>query len=118
MATPTPAQHALLEGLIRSQLSTGGWSYGRWSLQAALEPTCLALLCLRSSASSARERGVQFLLKAQHPNGSWPAFAADDQEGSWVTALAVICLVNCAEVTPAIERGLKWLLSSKGREAH
>jgi hypothetical protein len=118
MVTAIPAREDLLARLIHSQLSTGGWSYGRWSLQAALEPTCLALLSLRSSASAARERGLQFLLKAQHPNGSWPAFDADDQEGSWVTALAVICLVHCAEVTPAIERGMKWLLSSKGREAH
>ena len=118
MATAAAVQETLREHLIESQLSTGGWSYDRSSLQAALEPTCLALLTLRSSASPARERGLQFLLKAQHLNGSWPAFTTDDQEGSWVTALAVISLVNCAAVTPAIERGLKWLLSSKGREAH
>ena len=76
----------------------GGWSYEPASTQAALEPTCLALLALRWDSSPARARGLQFLLGAQNPNGSWPAFSGDDQEGSGLTALAVIALINSGEI--------------------
>ena len=66
----------------------------------------------------ARARGLQFLLGAQNPNGSWPAFSGDDQEGSGLTALAVIALINSGEMALQTERGLKWLLDSKGKESH
>ena len=96
----------------------GGWSYEPASTQAALEPTCLALLALRWDSSPARARGLQFLIGAQNPNGSWPGFSGDDQEGSGLTALAVIALINSGEMSLHAERGLKWLLNSKGKESH
>jgi len=58
------------------------------------------------------------LLDTQNPNGSWPAFSGDDQEGSGLTALAVIALINSGEMALQTERGLKWLLNSKGKESH
>ena len=107
------------QAAAKRQLPEGGWSYLQSSSQAALEPTCLVLLTLRSSPGRTRDRGIEFLLQAQNRNGSWPVLTADDDEsGSWVTALAVTTLISCGQVTPAIERGLQWLLSSKGREAH
>ena len=99
-------------------MADGGWSYGQASAQGDLEPTCLALLALRWDSSPARARGLQFLLDTQNPNGSWPAFSGDDQEGSGLTALAVIALINSGEMALQTERGLKWLLNSKGKESH
>jgi len=58
------------------------------------------------------------LLDLQNPNGSWRAFRGDDSEGSGLTALAVIALINNGETTLQTERGVEWLLRSKGRESH
>ena len=110
--------HVLERRLITCQLPLGGWGFGRLSSQPALEPTCLSLLALRARPGSVPERGLRFLLQAQNPNGSWPAFGGDDRDGCWATALAITALVNCAQVTPPIDRGLGWLLRSKGRESH
>jgi len=104
--------------LTKQELPGGGWSYGWSSSQAALEPTCLGLLALRWDSSPARARGLRLLLELQNPNGSWPAFRCDDSEGSGLTALAVIALINNGETTLQTERGVEWLLGSKGRESH
>lgn len=109
---------ALKSTLIERQLPAAGWSYGPALSQPALEPTCLALLALRWDLGPVRTSGLKFLLGAQNPNGSWPAFTGDDREGSGLTALAVIALINNAEITLQTERALRWLLSSKGRESH
>jgi hypothetical protein len=58
------------------------------------------------------------LLRCQNPNGSWPAFAGDGPEGSWVTALAVVTLIRLAVDWKAIEQGVSWLLEVRGRESH
>jgi len=111
-------QISLRNALIGRQMANGGWSYGQASAQGDLEPTCLALLALRWNSGPSRARGLQFLLDTQNPNGSWPAFSGDDQEGAGLTALAVIALINSGEMAIQTERGLKWLLNSKGKESH
>ena len=111
-------QTSLRSALIERQMAGGGWSYWQASAQGDLEPTCLALLALRWNSSPARARGLQFLLDTQNPNGSWPAFSGDDEEGSGLTALALIALINSGEMALQTERGLKWLLNSKGKESH
>src|SRR5579864_1609687 len=118
MSRESTLLHVPQQRLITCQLPSGGWGFGRPSSQPALEPTCLALLALRFHPGAVAERGLRFLLATQNPNGSWPAFSGDDRDGCWATALAVTALVNCGRVTPAIERGLHWLLSSRGRESH
>lgn len=109
---------SLKNTLIERQLDIAGWSFDPRTSQPALEPTCLALLALRLDSNAARTRGLQFLLRTQNPNGSWPAFSGDDREGCGLTALAVIALNNCGEMTPRTEQGLKWLLNSRGKESH
>ena len=106
------------EQILKRQLSQGGWGYGT-SKQWVTETTCLALLALRLQPSRVYAQGVEFLLRCQNPNGSWPAFAGDDDpEGSWVTALAVIVLIRLAGDWKAVERGVSWLLTVQGRESH
>ena len=104
--------------LIRRQLPCGGWSALVSSAQPALEPTCYSVLALGSQATDARERAQAFLLGAQNPNGSWPVFAGDDQDGSWLTSLVAITLRDLVRAIPARLKGVRWLLGSAGRESN
>jgi hypothetical protein len=109
---------SLKSALIERQLTGAGWGYRPGSTQPALEPTCLALLALRWDPGPVRTCGLKFLLGVQNPNGSWPAFTGDDGEGSGLSALAVMALINNGEMPLQAERGLKWLLNSKGKESN
>lgn len=84
-----------------------------------MEPTCLSLLALQSLESEVSfDKGTKFLLSMQNPNGSWPAFEGDDREGSWTTSLALLALQGMSVYVPAVDKGRRWLLRSKGRESH
>ena len=102
--------------LARRQLPCRGWSALASSPQPALEPTCYSLLALGSQATDVRERAQSFLLHAQNPNGSWPAFAGDDHDGCWITSLVAIVLRDLISTIPARFKGLHWLLSTAGKE--
>jgi hypothetical protein len=106
-----PVNH-LLACLNGRRLSGGGWPFLWGSVQTALEPTCLALLALRLQPSVS----ATVLLKAQHPDGSWGSFAADD-EASGLTGLALLTLNNLGMFADAATRAVDWLLSASGREA-
>jgi hypothetical protein len=113
--------HCLVEQykveILNRQLPEGGWSCFN-SHQWSTETTCLCLLALGLEPNSACTRAIELLSGCQNPNGSWPAFRGDDQEGSWVTALVMITLIHLAGDWKAIERGLSWLLEIKGQESH
>jgi hypothetical protein len=64
------------------------------------------------------ERAHDFLLRTQNPNGSWPVIPGDDQEGSWVTSLAVIALRDLVPAIPARLQGFHWLLNCSGKESN
>lgn len=104
--------------LLECATPTGGWSFFPQQTQAHVEPTCLSLLAVRSCPEPRVTRGLGFLIHAQNPNGSWPAFAGDDQEGCWATALAVLTLNRFRADPNAVERGVNWLLDSRGKESH
>ena len=108
----------VLAELSRRQLPSGGWAALRSSAQASLEPTCLATLATGSGDSNAESRAQDFLLRVQNPNGSWPAFFGDDQDGVWVTSLAMIALRDVVRAIPARLRGIGWLLECTGRESN
>jgi hypothetical protein len=105
-----------LKTLEDQQLPCGGWSFGlgrRW----ATEPTCLALLAMRLRESDSRSRGLQFLERCQGADGGWPGFE-EDEEASWVTALAVITLARLGGNWSRVQRGAAWLLKVRGKESH
>ncbi len=108
----------VLAELSRRQLPSGGWAALRSSAQASLETTCLAALATGSEDSDAERRAQDFLLRVQNPNGSWPAFSGDDEDGVWVTSLAVIALRDVVSAIPARLRGVGWLLECVGRESN
>jgi hypothetical protein len=103
--------------LAKRQLPRGGWGFAS-SIQCALEPTCLALLALREEGGVTIRKGLEFLLRMQNPNGSWPAFDGDDADGCWVTALAVIVLAESRLGSSSTRRAITWLIESRGRESH
>jgi hypothetical protein len=75
------ADNHLKQALSDRQLPQGRWPCRKGFSQAANEPTGLALLALRSDKGPVRDQTIWFLLETQNANGSWPAFAGDDQEG-------------------------------------
>ena len=103
--------------ILKRQLPEGGWGFGN-SRQWVTETTALALLALRFQPSTVYARGLEFLLQCQNPNGGWTGFAGDDTEGSWVTALAVIAVIHLSGDWNAVEKGISWLLETRGRESH
>ena len=109
---------SVLAELIRRQLPSGGWAALRSSAQASLEAACLAALATGSQDSDAQQRAQDFLLHVQNPNGSWPALLGDDQDGAWVTSLAVIALRDVVTAIPARLSGIHWLMKCEGKEAN
>ena len=84
----------------------------------AVEPTALALLALPPSLRREKSAAIESSLRAQNPNGSWPAFSGDGQHGSGYTGLAAFALSKCAEQGTATRRAVRWLLTCRGRESH
>jgi len=115
----TTLRNSLAERLWRQRTDGGAWGYG--TKQEATEPTSLALLALGACATrSSQELGgvVARLESWQKRDGSWPAFAGDDGEGSWATALAAITLAQLGGDSGRLTRALEWLLSARCREAN
>src|SRR5271166_3972358 len=108
----------LLAELALRQLPCGGWPALASSSQPAIEPTCYSALALASAPVGGIERAQAFLLRAQNPNGSWPVFPGDDQEGGWITSLAIMALRDLAWAIPARMQGVHWLLNFAGRESN
>jgi len=102
----------LRASLHARELPQGGWAFLRGSFQMALEPTCLALLTLRSE----RSVDAKILDDAQRSDGGWGAFADDDQ-ASGLTGLALLTLNTLGTFEPARSRAVRWLLNNRGKEA-
>ena len=95
--------------ILESRQSRGG-AWGFVADQDAVEPTCLVILALRHRSSVYVERALDALGNLQNKDGSWPAFAGDEPEGSWTTALAALSLMAMRARLPACDRGIQWLL--------
>lgn len=107
--------HALL---AQRQLPSGGWAAVSSSSQTALEPTALACVTIGREFPSVRDRAIQFLLRIQNANGSWPVFEGDDQEGAWTTALVLLALHDEVEAIPQRLKGFAWLVDLAGLESN
>jgi hypothetical protein len=118
MTTDQVVLSSLLAELIVRQLPCGGWAALASSSQPALEPTCFTAPALGSFPGGALERAQEFLLRTQNPNGSWPAFSGNDNDGAWVTSLAVIALRDLILAIPARLQGVRWLMSCAGKESN
>lgn len=108
----------LKQMLADRQFQEGGWPFIQGSAQPALEPTCLALLALRSDEGPAPDRAIRFLLGIQNLNGSWPGFLGNDTDGCGLTGLALYALQRSGIKGRPTERALDWLLNLRGWESH
>ena len=108
----------LLAELALRQLPCGGWAALASSSQPAIEPTCYSALALGSVPAGDIEGAQGFLLRTQNPNGSWPVFPADDQDGGWVTSLAVMALRDAVSAIPGRLQGFHWLMNCAGKESN
>ena len=118
MTTDRIVLSTLLAELSLRQLPCGGWAALASSSQPAIETTCYSALALGLAPVGDIERAQNFLLHTQNPNGSWPVFPGDDQEGGWVTSLALMSLFDLVPAIPARLRGLHWLMRCFGREGN
>ena len=64
------------------------------------------------------ERALDFLLRTQNSDGSWPVVLGDDQGGAYVTSLTVIALRDLVSAIPARLRAIHWLLRCAGKESN
>jgi hypothetical protein len=108
-------RHTLLQLLVDSQNSDGGWGYHP-SAQSATEATAWALCALSkpdedSAVQQRVTRGKEWLLRGQLGDGSWPAFATQT-DGCWATSLACLALNEVANDSRAVARGVDWLSQS------
>lgn len=118
VTTSDVAVQSLRVRLAQKQLSSGGWAALSSSSQTALEPTALACIALCLAFKSVHNCATAFLTRTQNPNGSWPVFLGDDQEGAWVTALVLIALHDTFEAIPERLKGFSWLVDSAGEESN
>jgi hypothetical protein len=118
VTTDAIALSSVLAELALRQLPCGGWAALASSSQPAIEPTCYAALALGSVPVGDIQRAQDFLLRTQNPNGSWPVVPGDDQEGGWVTSLAVMALRDLLPAIPARLQGFHWLLNCSGKESN
>jgi hypothetical protein len=105
-----------IERLVASQSAEGGLS-AEIGLPPNSESTALGLLALRAHPEHAdqADRARDWLLARQRPDGSWALFD-DTDDGSWVTAWALLALQGEAAARPeTLRRGADWLASREGR---
>jgi hypothetical protein len=104
-----PFSDSIRAKLLAHRLSNGCWSWLANGRQAALEPTCLALLALHGA-------GAEPLLDRQLGDGSWAAFDGDT-EPSGLTGLALLTLNALGVEAVYRQRAESWLISTRGRES-
>jgi hypothetical protein len=106
----------LLNSLLKSQNSDGGWGYyiGK---QSALEPTAYALMALASSSAGkdALAGAHQFLQERQLENGGWPVNAAGTEAEAWASALVGTALYVTDGFSEPCRRGAGFVLGSFAR---
>ncbi len=118
MQAALKASPLLRQVLVNRQSQEGGWPFTDGRCQPALEPTCLALLAVRSDDGPAPDRAINFLLEMQNRHGSWPAFLGDDTDGCGLTGLGLYALLRCGVSCDAAHSTIRWLLDMKGWESH
>src|ERR671910_1100129 len=107
----------LVERILNGQNHDGGWGFlpGKSS---NTECTALCLLALHSLGAKQpvanTKRGLDWLLKRQRAEGSWPLSDSTD-DGSWATALAIIALNRFPGHQLQTRMASDWLLKQEGR---
>jgi len=101
-----------------SQNQDGGWGYQLRS-ESRTEATSWAVIALQNIPQSGRsdpwaealDRGTEWLLSAQLPDGSWPSHRSGNR-GCWCTSLALLALKSRAADGKAAAKAREWLLGT------
>jgi hypothetical protein len=110
---PGARPEAHLDALRRMQNADGGWGYFP-NKQSWLEPTAYAALALHGEPAADRAWGL--IQSWQLPDGGWRP-AADVQIANWATALCVTIATVRKDFGNPFQKGVEWLLGSKGVES-
>ena len=116
-----PAAERGLEWLLRAQEPDGSW-YGRWGVNhvygtGAAVPALVAAGL--DPGSPAIRRAVRWLERHQNADGGWGEDPRSYDDQAWIgrgestasqTAWALLALHAAGERSPAVERGLRWLV--------
>ena len=106
----------IIATLLENQNSDGGWGALRGK-RGNTEATALAVMALKSlpdrNAGEPRKRGVDWLVRQQNKDHSWPL---NDivKEGSWTTALVIVALSGATEHSERVLAAARWLLDQEG----
>lgn len=107
-----------LKAIIDAQNSDGGWGFLP-ARSSNTECTALCLMALQdlsaAGAESRAEGALRWLIRRQHPQGSWP-LSDLSTEPSWTTALATIALARYPEHQEHTAAAAGWLLRQEGRK--
>jgi squalene-hopene/tetraprenyl-beta-curcumene cyclase len=119
-----PATRRGVTWLLRNQESDGSW-FGRWGANhlygtGAVVPALIAA----GAAPGSRpiRRAVRWLEQVQNPDGGWGEDLRSYREKGWVgrgtstasqTAWALLALLAAGERSPAVHRGVDWLVRSQ-----
>jgi hypothetical protein len=103
-----------LDALRASQNPDGGWGYFPGK-QSWLEPTAYATLAMHGEPAA--DRAWALLKRWQSRDGGWRP-AADVAISSWGTALCVTIATVRGESGVVCEKGIEWLLGSRGVESN
>lgn len=110
---PSPfVENVCLPYLLSAQNADGGWGFQPGAVSRA-EPTAWALIALHEcgitpAQQDAAAHAVRFLENAQLPDGSW-ASTPELREGSWVTSVVCLALVQHGLLSDRLTRGIDWL---------
>lgn len=106
-----------LEFLRQTQNSDGGWGYFPGK-QSWMEPTTYALMALHGTAGcdESSERAWKLIRWWQLPDGGYRPGAAVRQDGTWVTAHAVLLADIHGIHDDRVRNAVNWMLRIRGAE--
>jgi Squalene-hopene cyclase N-terminal domain len=108
---------AAIDLLLGAQNEDGGWGSVKGK-RSNTESTSFALMALKSLHSKLLDRqmtaGLNWLVRHQRDDGSWPLNEETSKQSSWTTPIAVLALISLQDQSQRISRAVKWILAQEG----
>jgi hypothetical protein len=103
-----------LRHLLTQQNQDGGW--GHYPGQSSwLEPTIYGVFALWEQHRKEAERGLETVMRWQHPEGGFRTSAGMDEVG-WGTALVAMAQQSAGRRDAGYQRAVEWLIRTEGAE--
>jgi squalene-hopene/tetraprenyl-beta-curcumene cyclase len=120
----TPAARRGVQWLIQRQEPDGSW-FGRWGVNHVYGTGAVVPALIAAGVDPSRQcirRAVAWLERIQNKDGGWGEDPRSYDDPSWIgqgpstasqTAWALLALHAAGERSPAVERGVGWLLDTQ-----